>query len=155
MAKIVPEQIHIVSIQVTNANVSMTKGKDLVEKNKAFDINFKANTSLSLEDQDFCKVDFTVDFLPTEQLKDQTDFSASFSIDFIFSIEHLQNFKVAVPGTEHGFLLDSTLGTTLMGIVYSTARGIILTRTAGTILDSILLPVINPANLLDIEQIDQ
>jgi hypothetical protein len=155
MAKIVPEQIHIVSIQVTNANVSMTKGKDLVEKNKAFDINFKANTSLSLEDQDFCKVDFTVDFSPTEQLKDQTDFSASFSIDFIFSIEHLQNFKVAVPGTEHGFLLDSTLGTTLMGIVYSTARGIILTRTAGTILDSILLPVINPANLLDIEQIAQ
>ncbi|WP_426670112.1 hypothetical protein ACPPVU_02480 [Mucilaginibacter sp. McL0603] len=152
MANIIPEQIHIVSIQVTNANVSMTKGNELLEKNKAFDITFNSNTSLSLEDKEFCKIDFTVGFLPAEQLKDQTDFSASFSIDFVFSIENLENFKVQVPGVEHGFLLDSTLGITLMGIVYSTARGIILTRTAGTVLDSILLPVINPANLLVIQE---
>lgn len=36
-----------------------------------------------------------------------------------------------------------------MGIVYSTAGGIILTRTTGTVLDGIILSVINPALLLE------
>jgi hypothetical protein len=36
-----------------------------------------------------------------------------------------------------------------MGIAYSTARGIILSRTAGTAVDGIILPVIDPAMLLN------
>lgn len=44
--------------------------------------------------------------------------------------------------------MDSILGTTLMGIVYSTARGIILERTQGTFFNGVILPVINPNKLI-------
>lgn len=149
MAKVTPEKIIITDITVTDANIKVTRGKDLLEQNKSFKLICNASTSLSDEDQTFCKIDFTANFSPSEELEDSTDFSASFSIEFIFKIENLEEFKVKNDQAEHGFLLDTVLGVTLMGIVYSTARGMILTRTAGTVLDRIVLPVVNPAQLLD------
>jgi len=42
--------------------------------------------------------------------------------------------------------IDINLMGTLMGIVYSTSRGIIMQRTQGTILNGVILSVIDPKN---------
>lgn len=41
------------------------------------------------------------------------------------------------------------LGMSLIAIAYSTTRGIVLTRTAGTVLNGLILPVVDTAKLLD------
>lgn len=44
--------------------------------------------------------------------------------------------------------VDIGLAASLVGLAYSTARGIILERTSGTILNGIIIPVIDPMKLL-------
>jgi len=40
--------------------------------------------------------------------------------------------------------IDKNIGGTLLGIAYSTARGIVLERTQGSYLGGVVLPVIDP-----------
>ena len=47
------------------------------------------------------------------------------------------------------YTIDSQLGATIAGISYSTARGIVLERTNGTYFNGVILPVLNPRELLE------
>lgn len=41
------------------------------------------------------------------------------------------------------------MGATLLGIAFSTARGIIFERTRGTFFDGVILPVVDPFKVLE------
>jgi hypothetical protein len=45
--------------------------------------------------------------------------------------------------------IDGRLAATVLGIAYSTARGIVVERTQGTFFNGAILPVINPSSLLN------
>lgn len=70
---------------------------------------------------------------------------AEFFIDFVFIIENLADFFIPY---EDDFRVHSILGATLLGISFSTARGIVIERTKGTPLAGFILPVINPSQAL-------
>lgn len=70
---------------------------------------------------------------------------AEFFIDFGFIIENLPDFFIPY---KDGFKVHALLGATLLGISFSTARGIVMERTKGTPLAGFILPVINPSELL-------
>lgn len=71
--------------------------------------------------------------------------SSSYVLDFQVRVDDLDHFK---QGVQKGHpVIDGQLVATIMGILYSTARGIILERTRGTFFDGVILPVISPKDL--------
>ncbi len=77
--------------------------------------------------------------------------AAHYSIEFIFLIDNLEDFvDIDEKGTTANVHPD--LGVTVAGIAYGTIRGIIYQRTQGTALDGIILPVIDPSNLLKVKR---
>jgi len=72
--------------------------------------------------------------------------SSSYVLDFQVRVDDLDDFK---QGLQNGNpVIDGQLVATVMGILYSTARGIILERTRGTFFDGVILPVISPKDLV-------
>lgn len=70
-----------------------------------------------------------------------------FGIEFNLSIDNLELF-LEQKSSDNSIKVSGELGSTIMGIIYSTARGIILEKTQNSYLRGIILPVINPADLL-------
>lgn len=71
--------------------------------------------------------------------------NAEFLMDFVFQIENLSEFFLEDGDSPQ---VHSILGATLLGICFSTSRGIVLERTKGTPFAGFILPVINPAKAL-------
>ena len=70
-----------------------------------------------------------------------------YHIEFEYHVENLDDFVTGGESNESK-VVENILGATIAGISYSTARGIILNRTQATNFNGVLLPVINPADLL-------
>ena len=75
-----------------------------------------------------------------------TGISGRFELDFIFAIGNLPELLIAPDQPEPQ--LHPQLLLILLSVAYSTARGILWTRLAGTPLEGITLPLIHPAQLL-------
>ncbi|GAH33667.1 unnamed protein product [marine sediment metagenome] len=82
--------------------------------------------------------------------------NGEYGIEFLFEIDNFEEFiekndeEKHTDGTndQEDSMVSGVLGGTLMGIVYSTARGMILERTQGTYFKGVILPVINPNDLI-------
>jgi hypothetical protein len=70
---------------------------------------------------------------------------AEFMVDYIYVVENLPDFVLDQTGENQ---VDALLGATLLGISFSTARGIIMERTKGTLFAGFILPIINPMKTL-------
>jgi hypothetical protein len=71
---------------------------------------------------------------------------ASFTHELVFKVENLDDFVEVVDGAKP--IVDRLMMGTLIGIAYSTVRGIIYTRTQGTALKGAILPVIDPKKFI-------
>lgn len=139
--KIIPEKILIQKITIINAQVngpSSTEGgwDELV---------LKVDVKTSFNEQIGCRAVLSIDIL-RENEDPKMEIKANFTIEFLLEIENLNDFKILVSESE--IQLDSRLGATIVGIIYSTARGIIYSRTAGTVIQGVILPVVDPYSLL-------
>lgn len=71
---------------------------------------------------------------------------ASFTHELVFKVENLDDFIDIVEGSAP--IVDKLMMGTLIGIAYSTIRGIIYTRTQGTALKGAILPVVDPKKFI-------
>ncbi len=69
----------------------------------------------------------------------------SFEFGFTYRVENLEEL---IQVSEEQKSLDKVLHMSLLGIAFSTARGIILTKAANTIISEAYLPIVNPATLI-------
>jgi len=140
--QVIPEKIHLTKITITNAQVNGPS-----EVAGTLDgVVMKVGAKTLFNQEKACKVILTIDLFK-EHEEPQKEVKANFTIEFFLQVENMDDFIVHKSPEE--FQLDSRLGSAIMGIVYSTARGIILTRTAGTALQGTILPVIDPSGLLN------
>jgi len=77
---------------------------------------------------------------------------AEFLMDYFFVIENLTDFLIQ---QKEETQIHGILGATLLGISFSTSRGIVLERTKGTPFAGFILPVINPSQALFSSSIKQ
>jgi len=75
--------------------------------------------------------------------------SGKISVEFIFEVDNLKEFIVKEKKKEK---IQAILGIALTGIAYSTMRGIILVKSQETILDGIILPVVDPITMVQSEE---
>ena len=68
-----------------------------------------------------------------------------YELGFRFKVTNLKALTQKIEGND---AVDGSLLATIAGIAYSTARGIVMERTAGTFFNGVVLPVIDPKQLL-------
>lgn len=81
-----------------------------------------------------------------DQSEKELGLEAEYGLEFHFVVENLRDF--AEPLENEVINLKGGLAATIAGISYSTARGIIWGKLRSTALAHIVLPVINPNDLL-------
>ena len=74
------------------------------------------------------------------------DISGRFVLDFVFTVENLPELLIEDKG-QPASAIHPQLVLLLTSVAYSTARGILWTRLAGTVLEGVTLPLINPREL--------
>ena len=81
--------------------------------------------------------------------KKENGISGEFTIDFVFSYYEFEKMIINNSDEDNKTVISKGFTSTLLGLAYSTSRGIIFTRTLGTPLEGCTIPVINSMNLLD------
>jgi hypothetical protein len=136
-----PEQIHLVFIEEVSVNISDT---DMTEnKVTSLETNIAHLTAYNLDEKKFL---FGLELLFTNN-NESNNSECKFRFNFHFIIDNLEEMYNL---NEDGLPVFQKLFVgTLSGISYSTLRGIVFEKTRKSNWDSIVLPVINPTNLLD------
>lgn len=140
---IIPEKIKLNHIEVVSTYIN----DDTINKNINFEFNVAHNTKHNLEDERI-KIELFINLLSSKEI------GVKFHIDFFFQIEDLKS--------HYNLDKDSNIPTfsgqfiaTLLGISFSTARGIIYQQLQETNFNKLILPVVSPSKILNLRATDE
>lgn len=142
-----PEKIHLVDFKIIKGQIESPFDFDpKMISGHPFEVSFELGFSL---ENSLVKADFSVEVI-TESEPEQEEAKGNFEFVYIFEIENLSDLAKIDHENEEGEVeVDGNLGAALASIVYSTSRGILMTRFQGTVLQGFVLPVIDPSKLLE------
>lgn len=143
---IIPEKIHILSINIFKAHMETSDGfLESPKKAESFEFGIGNEMAHNVgKKKSRCRIFLTLDACNKDG--GSIGLKLDYGIEFHFKIENFQDlFKNE---NENKVLMDKNLAATLLAMAYSTARGIVYERTRGTFFDGILLPVIDPYEAL-------
>jgi hypothetical protein len=139
--QIVPSKIHLTNIKWEKENTIIFEDK--LKKNPIYDVMVSHNMMHNLE-KEAVKIRLFVDVkgIFNEQNINQ---GGNYEVDFFFKIEDLKDhFQI----TNDKPLFSGAFVSTLLGISYSTLRGMLFTSWKNTHLNNVILPVLATADLL-------
>lgn len=145
-ANVVPDKIHLVSINIFKANLETSEEYlESPQKSSSFEFNIGHEIAHNYgENRSRYRLFFLLNALDTEGAP--LGVEVEYGIEFHFEVD---NFKELTKKTKDGQLqIHLDLAATLFGMAYSTARGIVFERTRGTFFDGVILPVIDPYKAL-------
>lgn len=134
-AKVIAEKISLEKIKPIREHLEL----DFDLKDKEFQMNIAQSIKHNLDRKSF-KISLLVSFSCTELV------FAEYCYDFYFKVENMLDFVSEVNGKTA--FTGQLLGT-LIGLSYSTLRGILYSRLAETNLNGVILPIVNPNELLN------
>jgi hypothetical protein len=141
-----PTKIRIESINIAKAAIDATE---------AYIANpvVPASTKLSFTSEQQFDFDakrmqarIRVDMIGEDESSNPLGLSGYYDMYFHFSIANMEEH---VSGSGKTQQVNAQLGATIMGIAYSTMRGVVLERTAGTFFQGTILPVLDPRAFLN------
>lgn len=138
---IVPEKIHLLQVNWIKENTVLLEEK--LSSNPIYDFQVAHNMMHNLE-KEIVKIRLFVDM--SAKINEQTiNQGGNYEVDFLFKIEDLKNhYKIE----EDKPIFNGVFVATLLGISYSTVRGMLLTIWKNTMLNNVILPVIAVPELL-------
>ena len=144
-----PEKIHLINIKTIKGNIDAASDTD-VNAITGHEFSFELETGINADDNVI-----GINLVVNIEAKDNTDklllIKGSYTHEIIFIVDNLKDFLEPDESGTNKYKIDGGLGTTIVSIAYSTIRGIIFTRTQGTSLGFVILPVINPKKLMGLE----
>lgn len=145
-AKVIADKIHLLSFRILHAEMNSPFDFD-TNAIKSFENNTKFDLAFNLEDN-MVKSDFFIEIeTQSQENSNSEEAKAKFHIAYIF---HIENFKELSTVINDNILdLKEELAISLASIVYSTTRGVLMTRFQGTALADFILPVMDPNKLLN------
>ena len=145
--KIIPEKIHVVNIKTLKGNINADNNAnpDLIRN---YRFTHTLGTGINIEER-MVGLRLTVDIEALDEHEAATGTTASYTHNFVFHVENLDEFVDVKDEGAEVEAIDPILLATLVGIAYSTVRGIVHTRTQSTPLNGLMLPVIDPKKLLE------
>lgn len=142
-AKIIPEQIHLLDIKTVQANLNRDVDSNLVATASEFDVRHAQHTQFDDENH---RVAVSL-LIESDALgkKNKILGRGNFELFFLYQVDNLKDFLTEVKGVTK---MDMVLAATLVGISFSTARGMLLTFTRNTIFEGLILPVVSPTSVI-------
>lgn len=135
---IIPEKIKLNHIEVVSTYIN----DKTINKNLNFEFNVAHNTKHNLDVQRV-KIELFINLLSSKEI------GVKFHIDFYFQIEDLQD-HYQLDQNKNIPTFSGQFIATLLGISFSTARGIIYQQLQETNFKGLLLPVVSPSKILDL-----
>ncbi len=136
LAPIVIKDLHLIHVEVSEQKLDVKAFKE----EKQHNLNVGHKLAHNLKDERI-KLEFVFSF---NNQADET--MLFFKIDFHFHIANLANFYELNEGNTPQF--STHLVATLIGICFSTARGIIFEKLNNAGIKNILLPIVSPQEML-------
>lgn len=136
--KIIPEELHLFHVDIIESEI-IDSGE---QKTGEFNLGLAHTIMHNLKDQRI-KIGLHIKLNPKNVGAKE---KAHFIIDFHFQIMNLTNFYKL--NEENRPVFSGLLIASLLGLSFSTARGIIFERLSNTSLQGIILPVIDPKSML-------
>lgn len=144
--QIIPEQIHMLNVVVFKG--SLEADDTFMENPKPVD-GFRMSTKLELAnsiEQGLTRVRLFILLEAATSDEEVQGLTADYGIEFVFKVDNFSDFVQGNP--ENGIQIDAMIGGTLVGIAFSTARGILMERLHGTYFGRVILPIVDPVELL-------
>ena len=143
-----PEKIEILEFKIIKGEINSPFEYDREKiKGHHFELGYEVGFNL---EKKLAKVDFNVQ-VTTQSEGSEEEGHGAFSVTFIYGIDNLKELAIPIKKTEE-LEVDGRLANALASITYSTTRGILMTRFQGTVLDSFILPVIDPNELMNADK---
>ncbi len=147
--KIDAEKIQLLNIRTLSGNIDGATDAD-INAVVGHQFNFELRTGLNADDN-IIGLQLVVAIEARDKDNKPLNVRGSYTHEIVFRVEGLMEFLDKVESDNiPRYNIDGALGSTLVSIAYSTVRGIIYTRTQGTSLGSVILPVIDPKKLMGI-----
>ena len=147
--KIDPEKIHMLRIKTLKGRIANDAE---IDSSIIASYRFTNDIATAInEEEKIVGLKLTVYIDTLDNKKEKLDIQASYTHEFVFKVDNLSDFVYSEEEKEtagNDNIVDPLLIGTLAGISYSTTRGIIITRTQGTALNAVILPVIDPKKLM-------
>lgn len=145
--KIDPEKISIIKIKTLKGQI---EGESEIDSPPISAYSFTHEFAMALNiKESLMGIKLTVGIATFDKDDKPLEIKGSYTHEFICQVDNLGDFIEIVDEGETP--IDPVLVATVAGIAYSTLRGIIVTRTQGTPLDAVILPVIDPKRLIGFE----
>ncbi len=145
--KIDPEKIHLLNIRTVKGNID--NEKDIAPEligGHSFSLEVQSGMDIS---QKIIGMMLIIGIEAMDKKDQKLGIQGSYTHELVFQIENLEDFiEVKEVNGKKEDLTDAMLVGVLIGIGYSTVRGIIYSRTQGTSLGAVILPVIDPKKLI-------
>lgn len=138
-APIVVQDIHMLRVEVVQQKLDVIAFK----KQKQHQLNVGHKLAHNLKDE---RIKLELVFSFENAQKEPLLF---FQIDFHFQIQHLSNFYELK--NEMHPVFSGLFVATLLGIAFSTARGIILEKLNNAGIPNIILPVVSPQEMMKVK----
>lgn len=143
--KVIPEKIHLMGFRILHAEMKSPFEFDM-HQIASFENDVKFDMSFNLED-DMVKADFDVHIRTiSEANTNEEEASSNFSFVYIFNVENFKDLAKVID--DESLDIHGGLSNSLASIVYSTTRGVLMTRFQGTALADFILPIIDPNKLV-------
>lgn len=144
-AKLIPEKIHLIGFRILHAEMNSPLEFN-IDSITSFDNSNSLDLAFGIE-EGMIKAEFSVDITTISEDANEEEASAKFHFAYIF---HVENFSDLVVVMEDNTLdVKGGLTNAVASIVYSTSRGVLMTRFQGTALANFILPVIDPNKLIN------
>jgi len=140
--RLIPNKIHLLQVNIVRGFIDNPPGinaGDIV----GFEVGMGYFNGFNL-DEKLVKTELEIK-IASKHKEESPRARGLFRLNFLFSLD---NFDELVKLDQSKLKVSNSLGNALASISYSTARGILLTRFQGTILNDLILPVIDPNELL-------
>lgn len=141
-----PTKIRIESINIARAAIDATEAyiaNPVVPSSTK--LNFTTEQQFDFELKRM-QARIRVDMIGTDDAFQELGLTGYYDMYFHFAVDDLDEH---VSGKDRERQVNAQLGATIMGIAYSTMRGVVLERTSGTFFQGTILPVLDPRAFLN------
>jgi len=139
-------QIELLGYVPINFEIYNDKDNPLIsDELENFDFDFETNIAYNSDDK-LIKIGIKTIIKAVTKDDKKRKAGGNFYFEFIFEVANLEEF-LTKEADEEDLKIDDLLIATLIGLSFSTTRGIIIARSGGTILENAILPVVNPREL--------
>lgn len=152
--QIVPEKYHILSIKLTRCILGclpdFQNNPKIVTKTK---FGFGTEVGFDIKEKRM-RVRLNILIIGITDDDIELGVKAEYGFEYFLLIDNLEDYIHSKEDSTLELTIDEYFGTTIMGFVYSTTRGILFERLKNTFFEGIILPVIDPSELLDATKTD-